>query len=292
MRKEKNGYKERFTVKLCEIYKIADELAPKALSDEYCARYGAYDNSGVLVDAGEEIVGVVCSLDLSDAAIDKAIALGANLIITHHPAIYGKLSTLCIDDPRLTGGKMVRCLKQGISVLSMHLNLDGAVDGIDESLMNGILKAAAKTTGAGTDVTAKSAAAVKVMHPLTGGGYGRVYDLSAVTLSALCKEMEKEFSTKRIVCYGDANKLLGTAASFCGAGVDEGAIVWAAKEGADVIVSADFKHHLISMAMESGLSVIALTHYASENYGFEKFYQKIRQQMDVPCVYHTDENLL
>ncbi len=269
-------------MKLCEIYKIADEIAPKSLSDEYCARYGAYDNSGVLVDAGEDIVGVVFSLDLSDGAIEKAVECGANLIVTHHPAIYAKLSTLCIDDPRLTGAKLVKCLKKGISVLSMHLNLDGAKDGIDESLMQGILRAAA-----GTAENEPS-----VMHPLTGGGYGRAYAIPQTKVESLCQNIEKEFSTQRVVCYGDGERPIDKVASFCGAGVDEYAILWAAKEGADAIVSSDFKHHLITMAVESGLSVIALTHYASENYGFEKFYKKIRQQVDLPCVYHTDENLL
>lgn len=269
-------------MKLCEIYKIADEIAPKSLSDEYCARYGAYDNSGVLVDAGEDIVGAVFSLDLSDGAIEKAVENGANLIVTHHPAIYAKLSNLCIDDPRLTGAKLVKCLKKGISVLSMHLNLDGAKDGIDESLMQGIVRAAA-----GTVENEPS-----IMHPLTGGGYGRAYAIPQTEFATLCQNVQKEFSTQRAVCYGDMAKPIGKVASFCGAGVDEYAILWAAKEGADVIVSSDFKHHLITMAVESGLSVIALTHYASENYGFEKFYKKIRQQVDVPCVYHTDENLL
>ena len=78
-------------MKLSEIYAIANAIAPKSLSDEYCAQAGAYDNSGVLVDAGEEIVGVLFSLDLSDGAIDRAIEMGANLILTHHPMIYGKI---------------------------------------------------------------------------------------------------------------------------------------------------------------------------------------------------------
>ena len=39
-----------------QLYKIADEIAPKSLSDEYCEKYGAYDNSGVLVDTGEDIM--------------------------------------------------------------------------------------------------------------------------------------------------------------------------------------------------------------------------------------------
>jgi putative NIF3 family GTP cyclohydrolase 1 type 2 len=85
-------------VRLSEIYKIADEIAPKRLSDEYCARYGAYDNSGILVDAGEEIKGVLFTLDLTFAAIERAKGIGANLIICHHPAIYGKISDIRIND--------------------------------------------------------------------------------------------------------------------------------------------------------------------------------------------------
>jgi putative NIF3 family GTP cyclohydrolase 1 type 2 len=85
-------------VKLSEIYKLADEIAPKALSDEYCRVYGAYDNSGLLVEAGEEIQGILFSLDLTNAAIDEAIEKGCNLIITHHPAIYGKIGNVCQND--------------------------------------------------------------------------------------------------------------------------------------------------------------------------------------------------
>ena len=82
-------------MKLSEIYKIADGIAPKRLSDEYCRLYGAYDNSGVLVDTGDEIKGILFSLDLSNAAIAKAKEMGANLIITHHPAIFSKIGHIC-----------------------------------------------------------------------------------------------------------------------------------------------------------------------------------------------------
>ena len=107
-------------MKLSEVYKIADELAPKQLSDEYCARYGAYDNSGILLDSGEEVKGVLFALDLTFAAIARAKEIGANLIICHHPAIYGKISDVRVDDEHLTGGKIVQCLKAGISVIAMQ----------------------------------------------------------------------------------------------------------------------------------------------------------------------------
>jgi putative NIF3 family GTP cyclohydrolase 1 type 2 len=69
-------------------------------------------------------------------------------------------------------------------------------------------------------------------------------------------------------------------------------VKFACEQGADVMISADFKHHILALALEKGLAVIQLTHYASENYGFEKYYQKIRRQTEIPCVFHTDEQLL
>ena len=276
-------------MKLSDFYKIADTLAPKTLSDEYCARYGAYDNSGVLVDTGEEIRGVVFSLDLTFEAISRAKEANANLIVTHHPAIYGKISDIRVSDFAPLGEKLVECIKNGISVIAMHLNLDCASEGIDESLQEGIvLSANAKTTGAGTHAPWETA----VMHPLEKGGYGRAYEVAPTVLSDLADGMQTVFATNRIVYYGQEDKKITRVASFCGAGADEEAVAFACSSGADIIVSSDFKHHIIGLALEKGLSVIALTHYASENYGFEKYYEKIRRQSSVPCIFVTENGLL
>jgi len=269
-------------VKLSEIYKILDEVAPKALSDEYCAKCGAYDNSGILVDVGTEIHSVLFTLDLTNAVIAHAKAIGANLIVTHHPMIFGKISNVRIDDNGLLGGKLVQCIREGISVVSMHLNLDCAEGGIDESLMNGLRAAAG----------AKAPCEATLFHPLSQGGYGRVYDLPSVTLGDFVEGIKKEFSTDRVTVYGNMERKLTRAASFCGAGADDGSLSFAARERADVVVSSDFKHHLLTFAVEKGMSVVVLTHYASENYGFQKYYQKISQRIDLPCAYHTDENML
>ena len=270
-------------MKLSEIYQIADKIAPVRLSLEYCQKYDAYDNSGILVDVGEDIKGVLFSLDLNQSAIDKALKVGANLIVTHHPAIYGKIGNVCEGD--LLGNKLVKCIKNGISVISMHLNLDCAEGGIDESLAYGILRSSGKMTGACMSLQA-------IMHPLSVGGYGRVYDLEEITLGALMENIKREFSTERILTYGKGNSKVTRAASFCGAGGDIEEVEFAKENGAQIIFSSDFKHHVITYALESGLSVMALTHYASENYGFKNYYEKIRRQVAIPCVFHTDEDLL
>ena len=271
-------------MKLSEVYKIADSIAPKALSDEMCQNYGWYDNSGILVNTDEEVNGILFSLDLTLSAVDEAIARGVKLIITHHPAIYGKISRIDYEDSAMLGTKLIKCIKNGISVIAMHLNLDAAQDGIDESLMQGVLLSAGESAGAGTQTVVKQVV-------LSSGAYGRVYDLAGVTLGGLADGMAKTFATDKIAVYGDKNKRIKRVASFCGSGADEGSVAFAVRNGAEVMISSDYKHHVLALALETGLSVITLTHYASEEYGFKKYYEKIRQQVGLPCYFHADDLL-
>ena len=263
-------------MKLSELYAILNEYAPVSLSDEYCRKFGAYDNSGILLDGGDEIKKVLFSLDLSSKTLDEAERIGANAVVTHHPVIYGKIGTVNVTDSQ--GANLQRAIRKGVSVISMHLNMDCAQGGVDEWLMKGV----------------GGKKAEELCERLSGEncGYGRVYDVAPLTLDELTAGIKKEFSTERVAVYGDGKKTVARVASFCGAGGDERAVAFAKRNGADVIVSADFKHHVITYAVETGLSVIALTHYASENYGFEKYYEKIRRQIEVPCVFHTDRELL
>lgn len=271
-----------------DFFNVANGFAPIALSDEYCANFHAYDNSGVLIRAGERADKAVFSLDFSFGAVQRAIEERANVIVTHHPAIYGSISAIDTQAFSPLGEKLSRCLQNGISVISMHLNLDCAADGIDESLANG-LKACAKRA---SKASSFSSGTCVIRDRLQSGGYGRVYDVACVEIENLHEEMKKEFSSKRIEVYKNTDRQVTRLASFCGSGADESAIEFAVKNGAQAIVSSDFKHHILSLAAETGVSVIALTHYASENYGFKKYYEKISRQTGIPCVYHTDENLL
>lgn len=267
-------------MKLNDFYQTLEMVAPKRLSNEYCEKYGAYDNSGVLLETGDEIVGVVFSLDFSQKAIDKAIETGANLIVTHHPAIYGKISEICVSNFSPISEKIMKCLQNKISVISMHLNLDCAQGGIDESLMQGILCA---TGSPRTDFV--------LMHTLSQGGYGRVYQTRKTYFTDFAESLKKQFNTERMSVYANGKRTIKKVASFCGAGADEESVQFAVEQGADVIVSADFKHHVLALANEKNIAVVALTHYASEQYGFKEFYKKISQKVDLPCVYHTDETL-
>ena len=91
---------------------------------------------------------------------------------------------------------------------------------------------------------------------------------------------------------GEENKQITKVASFCGAGVDDGSVAYAIACGADAIVSSDWKHHLILACHEAGVAVFELSHYASEQYGFEKYYEKICKSISLPCSLHRENGLL
>ena len=262
-------------MKLREVYERIDALYPKKLSDDYVARYGGHDNSGILVDPGKEITGAVFSLDFSMGAIAHAKERGANLLVTHHPAIFFPIGDLRAGDP--LGARILAAAKEEMGVISMHLNLDCAVGGVDESL--------AAAAGAKGEIC--------ICEPLEkGAGYGRVYDVAEQAFGVFAERLKGELRTQRAFLYGDLAAHVRRAASFCGSGIDGNAIRHAREAGADVLISADIKHNFICDACEAGMKVVQLTHYASENYGFKKIYQHLGGKLGVPCEFWEDAFLL
>ena len=85
-------------MKLTEILKTLEKVAPVALSDAFCKKYAMYDNSGIIIDGNAQVNGALFSLDLSAKAVKQAKAHGYNLIVTHHPAIYGGVSRINAED--------------------------------------------------------------------------------------------------------------------------------------------------------------------------------------------------
>ena len=64
------------------ILEILEKKAPLKLSALQIEN-GAYDNSGIIADLGNKVENILFSLDLTEKAIEKAISLNVNLIVTH-----------------------------------------------------------------------------------------------------------------------------------------------------------------------------------------------------------------
>lgn len=261
-------------MELNQLYSLLEEVAPVALSDEYCAKYGAYDNSGIIVNCDRAIKGVLFTLDFSLKAVNESRERGFNTIVTHHPAIFGGISRLDVaNDPYAAA--LADCVKRGVSVISMHLNFDAAPKGIDYYLMRAF----------GGDEP-------MIMQPLSQGGYGRLYNVPATVFTDLTEKVRRTFSTSRALFYGDRTKRIRKIASFCGAGCDDKSMEFAVKNGADLYVSSDMKHHQIASLLQRGINVILLTHYSAEYYGFNKICSGIIERLKVPASVFCDGELM
>ncbi len=262
------NYKDIFAV-------IENNAAPVALSDELCAKYGHYDNSGVLVENTGEIIGVLFSLDLTCDAVDEAIKRQCNLIVTHHPAIYHGLKRIAPSND-LVSRAIVKCIRHNIAVISMHLNFDSAPEGIDYYLMKGL--GGEREEG--------------ILQPLSSGGYGRIYPVEPVTFREFVRRTKVTFGAERCFAYGDPGRIVRKVASFCGAGCGEEAAGMAINGGADVLVSADIPHHMITGLYYNNVNVLQLTHYSSEVYGFKMMANKLSPLMGVPVCIYADPQLM
>lgn len=93
----------------------------------------SYDNSGLLVgNKDEKITGVLLSLDCVEGVIEEAIQLKCNLIIAHHPIIFGGLK-------RLTGANyvertVIKAIQNNIAIYAAHTNVDNVKDGVNAKI--------------------------------------------------------------------------------------------------------------------------------------------------------------
>ncbi len=89
----------------------------------------SWDNSGLCVGDGNAVVtGVLLGFDCTPELIDEAAECGANLVVTHHPLIFGGLKRITPDD--LTGLAVMKAIRAGIAVYSAHTSADKVVGGV------------------------------------------------------------------------------------------------------------------------------------------------------------------
>ncbi len=104
------------------ILEFLEDWAPQSTKLEY-------DNVGLLIgNKDREVRKVVTCLDVTSEVTDEAIALGADLIIAHHPLIFRNLSRITSSDS--TGALIYRLIRNDINLIAAHTNLDAAAGGV------------------------------------------------------------------------------------------------------------------------------------------------------------------
>jgi len=110
-------------MKISEIIALLESLAPPALQENY-------DNAGLLTgDAGWKCTGVLCTLDATEEVINEAIQKGCNLVVAHHPIIFGGLKK--ITGRNYVEKTIITAIKNDIAIYAIHTNLDNVITGVN-----------------------------------------------------------------------------------------------------------------------------------------------------------------
>ena len=203
----------------------------------------SWDNVGLLVGSGHTPVrSVLIALDVTEAVADEAAGMGAELIVAHHPLLnchWHKVQTVLDDNAQ--GRCITKLIRNGISAICMHTNLDAAEGGVN-------------------DILARKLGLAGVV-PLSEEKIGRVGTLERE------KSLEEFLPVvlQSLGCQGlryrGAGKPVHKVA--VGGGACAEYIPRAAALGCDTIVTADVKYHEFLDA--DGINLIDAGHFETEN---------------------------
>lgn len=235
-------------MKAFEVGEIIEKAYPKKYAMDW-------DNVGLLIgDGNKEVNNIYITLDVTLDTVDDAIANKADMIVSHHPAIFSDIKSITFDTPV---GKMIeKLIKNDIPVYSAHTNLDCGVGGLSDEL--------AKIFGL-EDVQ------VVMKTVCDNVGLGRIGILrNCVSGIELAKIVKEKLNTP-VRYSGDETKMIKKVAVGSGASDD---IFYDAKQmGADAVITGDCKYHRNQTAVDMGLLVIDAGHYPTEIIACDMFYK-------------------
>ncbi len=222
-------------VTVSDIVRLLEEMAPPELAE-------SWDNVGLMLGRKQKTVRkLLLALDMTHETVAQAINQKADMLITHHPAIFHKLGRMTDDDWQQD--LLLQLAEHGIAVYSAHTNLDCVANGVN-------------------DVLAKKLRLVDADILDIANGLGRIGDIAQPTgLRDFACFVKKALRADYLV-LGDAHKQVHKVAVCGGAGSD--LIALALSQGADTLVTGDVKYHEAQQAVFSGLNIIDAGHQPTE----------------------------
>ena len=108
-------------MQISDIVAHLESLAPPVYQE-------SYDNAGLLTGSGAwECTGVLTTLDVTEEVVGEAVSRGCNLIVAHHPVIFGGLKK--ISSGNYVGRAVIAAIKGDIALYAIHTNLDNMIAG-------------------------------------------------------------------------------------------------------------------------------------------------------------------
>ncbi|MGV0362659.1 Nif3-like dinuclear metal center hexameric protein [Corynebacterium minutissimum] len=243
---------ERTTVG--EIRRVIHEAYPPELAE-------SWDAVGLVCgDPHAEVSTVAFALDCTQEVADKAVELGAQMLIVHHPLLMRGVTSVAADTPK---GKVIHTLIcNGVALLSAHTNADKARPGVNDKL--------AELVGI------KPGRPIVPVEPYDNLdealGLGRIGELpEAITLREFTQRVAEALPKTEwgVRAAGDPERMVKRVAVSSGSG--DSFLDKAAALGVDVYVTSDLRHHPVDEHLRAahlmdpeGPAVVDTAHWASE----------------------------
>ena len=242
-------------MKIKEVLSALERFAPLPLQE-------SWDNAGLQVGLTEtEVSGALLCLDVTEKIVEEAIQKGCNLIVSHHPLLFRGLKTISdLTDVQRT---VMKTIKNGICVISMHTNMDNAKGGVNFKIAEKLglhdVRFFASKTVEGVEVGSG------VIGTLSGAmaaddfvvAVKKAFDVEC----AMCNELLRRPVQKVAICGGAGDFLL-----------DE-----ALKAGADAFITGEMHYHQY-FGYEQRIQICVSGHYQSEQFTSEIFREIIERE--------------
>lgn len=245
-------------MKIIEVVNALERFAPLPLQEDY-------DNAGLQVGlTAADVSGALLCLDVTEQVVDEAVVNGCNLIVSHHPLIFHRLS--CISDADYVQRTVMKAIEHKVAIVSMHTNLDAAEGGVNFKIAEKLGLCDVRFIGKTQTTTAPQpfgAGTPGTPTEVRGGEgvIGRFAEPMAADDFLLL--LKQRFDVECVMANELLRRPIATVA-LCG-GAGDFLLPVAVKAGADAFLTGEMHYHQY-FGYEQRVQIAVIGHYQSEQY--------------------------
>ena len=232
-----------------------------------------WDNVGLLLgDTSKVVRKVLVALDATDAVVRETVAGGYDFLLTHHPLIHDPLRKITSATPQ--GRKILALLQAGINLYTGHTNVDKAAGGVNDCLLDKINDCG---TNGGVGIFDNTTRVSLIDGFCDAPGLGLVAALrTSMTLEGFIVHIKRALQLPDIRYSGDPSVMIHKV-GLCGGDASHPRYWNAAlAQGCEVFITGDMRYHNAQDAVEAGINIIDITHYAGESFIIEAITTRLR----------------
>lgn len=223
-------------MKLSVIEKLLDDKLKKVTAEPW-------DNCGLLIgNRNHEIKGILLALELTQEILKEAKMNHCDLIITHHPVIFGGVQQILKDEQKL----IYHAIKNDIAVYSAHTNFDMIKDGLNDYVCSLL-----------------GARNISVL-PEDETGIIRLFDIDKSSASEFSRFLMEKLQVQDIRLIGSAHKDIKRVGLVTGSGVSYAKTAF--ENGADLFITGDIKYHEAMDYAQNRQVLIDAGHFGTEKH--------------------------